>query len=639
VNNGLEDATNISVVTMETFNGFLYAGTYGWNSSTNLPDGCEIWRTVNGADWTKVVTDSFGISNCRSVNSLMTFGDSLYAGLAMSTINQTNPGGQVWRCTSASGCDQASDWTQVTSDGFGNPKNTAIDSLRVFGGKMVAITVNSTTGMEVWKTIDGATWRQSGFAGFGDSNNGGGYWDNSAAVFKNDLFVSTSNWANAGEIWSTVPSVASITRLDPNPSIAASLRFTVTFSEPVTGVDEDDFFITASGITGAAITGVSGSDALYTVTVSTGSGYGTLRLDLLDDDTIQDLAENHLGGLGARNGDFITGAVYTLNRAPGAFNKLTPVSGSAVKPSQNLTWGASTDASSYEICYDTSNDNACATWVSTGTATSKSISGLINGATYYWQVRARNGYRTTYANVASTSFWSFKVDGTAPKVTAITRSDVNPSIVANNAPLHFTVRFSEPVTGVDVADFKLIINGLTGAAITGEIIGSGTLYTVTASTGMGGGTLRLSLLDNDTILDSAGNPLGGVGSGNGSYSIGEIYTIRMAGAFNKSSPGNGSATITSVILSWGASSGASSYEVCYDTTNDSACSTWVSTGTDTRKVLSGLTKGVTYYWQARAKNTNSSTYANGSPISFWSFKTTLIPSPTCGPYRWLQACR
>ncbi len=44
----------------------------------------------------------------------------------------------------------------------------------------------------------------------------------------------------------------------------------------------------------AAIVSVSGSGARYTVTVDTGGGPGTLRLDLVDDDSIRDAAGNPL---------------------------------------------------------------------------------------------------------------------------------------------------------------------------------------------------------------------------------------------------------------------------------------------------------------------------------------------------------
>jgi hypothetical protein len=49
--------------------------------------------------------------------------------------------------------------------------------------------------------------------------------------------------------------------------------------------------------------------------MSTGTGSGSLGLDLKDDDSIRDLAGNKLGGTGLGNGDFI-GQVYTVDRTP-----------------------------------------------------------------------------------------------------------------------------------------------------------------------------------------------------------------------------------------------------------------------------------------------------------------------------------
>ena len=48
---------------------------------------------------------------------------------------------------------------------------------------------------------------------------------------------------------------------------------------------------------------------------------------------------------------------------------------------------------------------------------------------------------------------------------------------------------------------------------------------MTVGTGSGDGTLRLDLVDNDSILDSSGIPLGGAGTGNGDFNTGEAYTI------------------------------------------------------------------------------------------------------------------
>ena len=48
----------------------------------------------------------------------------------------------------------------------------------------------------------------------------------------------------------TLPTVSSINRTDSNPTNAASVDFTVTFSEPVFNVDAGDFVIDGTGVAG-----------------------------------------------------------------------------------------------------------------------------------------------------------------------------------------------------------------------------------------------------------------------------------------------------------------------------------------------------------------------------------------------------
>ena len=102
-----------------------------------------------------------------------------------------------------------------------------------------------------------------------------------------------------------------------------------------------------------------------------------------------------------------------------------------------------------------------------------------------------------------------------------------------------------------------------------------------------------------------------------------LYTCgALPGAFDKTTPANGSTGVgLSPTLSWEPSSGATSYEYCYDTTNDNVCSPWTSNDTSTSKVLSGLNEGTTYYWHARARNSEGTRYSNGGAAAFWSFKT------------------
>ncbi len=160
-------------------------------------------------------------------------------------------------------------------------------------------------------------WTQAGFAGWGDSNNS--LHADKTEEFNGRLYIGTYNYASGGEIWSPpaipYPTVSSIVRVDPSPTTTATVHFTVTFNEAVTGVDAGDFKITkTSKLLGSSITGVSGSGTTYTVTVHRGTGNGTLRLDLVDDDSIKDEATGlkPLGGPGAGNGSFTAGQDYTF---------------------------------------------------------------------------------------------------------------------------------------------------------------------------------------------------------------------------------------------------------------------------------------------------------------------------------------
>lgn len=111
------------------------------------------------------------------------------------------------------------------------------------------------------------------------------------------------------------PVVNSVRRADASPTDGQSIRYIVTFSENVTNVKPEDFKLYTTGVTGSTISDVSAvSDAIYTVTVNSGSGSGTIRLDVLDNDSIIDVDNNPLGGSGAENGSFSSGEIYNIQK-------------------------------------------------------------------------------------------------------------------------------------------------------------------------------------------------------------------------------------------------------------------------------------------------------------------------------------
>ena len=75
--------------------------------------------------------------------------------------------------------------------------------------------------------------------------------------------------------------------------------------------------ITTTGTVAPAILLVAGAGSTRTVTVSTGGGEGTIRLNVIDDDSIIDIDGNPLGGPGAGNGDFTTGEEFLIANPAG----------------------------------------------------------------------------------------------------------------------------------------------------------------------------------------------------------------------------------------------------------------------------------------------------------------------------------
>lgn len=107
------------------------------------------------------------------------------------------------------------------------------------------------------------------------------------------------------------------------------------------------------------------------------------------------------------------------------------------------------------------------------------------------------------------------IDTTAPTISSAALAGASPT---NASSVSWTVTFSESVTGVDMTDFSLTSTGLGGTHVVTAVTGSGAVYTVTASTGTGSGTLRLNVLNDGSIKDTAGNALIGTANG-GTYTI------------------------------------------------------------------------------------------------------------------------
>ncbi|CAK0772317.1 MSHA biogenesis protein MshQ [Gammaproteobacteria bacterium] len=152
-----------------------------------------------------------------------------------------------------------------------------------------------------------------------------------------------------------------------------------------------------------------------------------------------------------------------------------------------------------------------------GSAISAIVTGLTCNTTYHFRAKGVNSVGIT--NGSDITF----ITSACPSVVSINRTSTDPTTA--NAAVSWVVIFSVSVSGVDATDFSLVpTGGVTGTTIS-SVSGSGTTWTVTANTGTGtNGTLGLNLVDNDSIVDSAGSSLGGTGTGNSNFT-GQVYTV------------------------------------------------------------------------------------------------------------------
>lgn len=270
----------------------------------------------------------------------------------------------------------------------------------------------------------------------------------SATIFDESSNLISQIPYSDGEVYTvdrTNPIVSSITRTDSNPSNTSSVKFTVTFSENVSGVNLADFVLTKNGtLSGTSLTSISGSGSIYTITTNTGSGEGELRLDLLDDDSIKDGASNFLGGSGTGNGNFNTGELYNIIRSMpnGTILLITPKQKTIINiTTPTFTWTSPLPASTYYELQISTNRTFTNILVSESTnQTSHTINTLLLDGLYYWRARAFNG--------GFSAAQYFTVDTTPPVVPTLT-SPRNTAILKTTPNFRWT-----RVSGATLFEFR-----------------------------------------------------------------------------------------------------------------------------------------------------------------------------------------
>lgn len=282
--------------------------------------------------------------------------------------------------------------------------------------------------------------------------------------------------------------VATLDRTTASPTNTSSVTWQIVFANPVSRLTAGNFSLVNTGLGGApaitTVTAIGGAPATtWTITSSTGTGSGSLALNMANDAGLTHDVTNQP----------FPGQVYTIDLTPPDFTsiaRLTPTAQST--NADSLVFRATFSESVVNV-----NDADF-----TVTGTSATISG-ISGSGSQYDITLSGGDLATLdgtvglslaggQNIADTAgnaltgsapatSETYTLDNLAPTV-AITSTTANP---APNAVIPVTVTFSESVTAFDLTDITVDAGTATNFAGTGanytfDLTPSGVGVTVTA---------------------------------------------------------------------------------------------------------------------------------------------------------------
>jgi fibronectin type 3 domain-containing protein len=248
-----------------------------------------------------------------------------------------------------------------------------------------------------------------------------------------------------------------------------------------------------------------------------------------------------------------------------------------------VDWADVPYAASYEVYSNTTDNSATATQFGADiTGTTATITGLTNGTTYYVWVKAKNA--------AGTSGFSPSASGTpaltVPAIPAVPTIAVDyhqltvtwPAVIDTAS---YEVRYH---TANDSSTAQQFGGDITGTTVTITGLTNNTLYYVWVKAKNASG-------ESDFSPSASGTP------------------VLLAPSAPSVSTGD-----TELTATWTGVNSATSYEVYYSSTDNSATATQSGGGvTTTSATITGLTNGTTYYVWVKAKNaTDTSDFSPGA---------------------------
>ena len=351
-----------------------------------------------------------------------------------------------------------------------------------------------------------------------------------ATLYSVRAYATNAAATNYGSVqtFTTQTSIVSITRIGAARTNGIVINFSIVFAQGITGLTTSNFSLTTTGVNNAYVTAVRGSGTTWSVTAYTGTGNGTIGLNLANSTGINPGINNTLP---------FAGEIFTIDRVAPTISQVSiasnnPNAGYAKTGdiiSLSLTGNEALNQPTVTLAGRTASvtNTSGNTWTASTTMTALDTEGPVLFSIDVSDIAGNSASTITTTTDNST----VNFDRTAPVANNILVSTSNSSTVS------FAVTFSENVTGVDASDFALTVSGLSGTSVS-TITGSGASYSVVVNIGTGNGSIRLDLKNSGTgITDKAGNAIGG------GYTSGQVFFTKPVLKITDPAPVCGAGTV------------------------------------------------------------------------------------------------
>jgi photosystem II stability/assembly factor-like uncharacterized protein len=554
------------------------------NTATIVGDFGVIMRTVNGgASWAQQAS---GV------------GADLYAVAFSSSTTGTAVGtsGTIIRTTNG-----GSSWVRQTS-GTTNYLNAVcfIDANNGWAVGNGGVILHTANGGSSWtnQSLAIANWSDVSFI---DANTGLIVGDHGTSIYRT---------TNGGSSW-TQEFVGTTTQPPPAPMLAS----------PASGSSGQPTSLTVSWNASAGATS-------YHLQASTSPTFSPLAVDqsglTSTSFPISGLANNttyywhvsasNSGGTSAYSSAWNLTTVASLPSPPAAPVLASPASGSTNQPTAlTLSWNASSGATSYHLQVSTSSTfSPLVVDQSALSTTSSAISGLANSTLYYWRVSASN----TGGTSAYSAAWNLTTGASLPPPPAAPVL-ASPANGATNQPTSLTLSWNAS-SGATTYHLQVSTSSTFSTLFVDQ---SALTTTSSAISGMANSTTYYWRV-------SASNT-GGTSAYSAAWSCATVAGTQPPAAPTLSAPAYGATgQPTSLTFSWYASTGATSYHLQVSTSSSFSTLAVDQSGlTATSSSVTGLSNGITYYWQVNASNSGGTSAYSG----VWNFATVSAVQPPAAP--------